>query len=129
LKQRLWIWGPAVAQMVAIFAISSLHEAPLPEGMSDHAGHSIGYAVLGALVLRAFAGASWPGVTASRALAAIVLSTLYGMTDEWHQSFVPGRTPAWDDVAADFRGAVAGAAFVVILHIINKLWRKRIQTI
>src|SRR4051812_4719837 len=101
MKGRLWVWGPAVAQMVLIFAISSLHQAPLPEGMSDHAGHSIGYAMLGVLLLRALAGASWSGVTLPRAAATVVLSTFYGMTDEFHQSFVPGRTPAWDDVAAD----------------------------
>lgn len=126
MKRRLWVWGPAVAQMGAIFFLSSLSEAPLPQGMSDHAGHSIGYAMLGVLVLRGLAGASWQGVTAWRGVATVAFCTLYGMSDEWHQSFVPGRTPAWDDVAADFRGALLGAAFVLILHIINRLWPTKI---
>ena len=122
MKRHLWVWGPVVAQMGAIFFLSSLSEAPLPQGMSDHFGHSVGYAMLAVLVLRALAGATWQGVTALRGAATVVFSTLYGMSDEWHQSFVPGRSPAWDDVAADFRGALLGAAFVLILHIINKLW-------
>ncbi|MBW8868765.1 MAG: VanZ family protein, partial [Acidobacteria bacterium] len=40
----------------------------------------------------------------------------------FHQMFVAGRTAAWDDVAADFRGALIGAALVGILYIINRLW-------
>jgi len=126
MKRHLWVWGPAVAQMGAIFFLSSLSQPPLPEGMSDHTGHSIGYAMLGVLVLRGLAGASWQGVTLMRGVMTVAFGTLYGMSDEWHQSFVPGRTPAWDDVAADFRGALLGAAFVLILHIINRLWSTKI---
>lgn len=122
MRRWWWVWGPAVAQMALIFALSSLHEAPLPPGMTDHFGHSIGYAMLGALLFRALAGARWQGVTIARGVGAVGLSVIYGLSDEWHQSFVPGRSPAWDDVAADFRGALVGAAFVLILHIINKLW-------
>lgn len=125
MKRHVWVWGPAVAQMGVIFFISSLAEPPLPEGISDHAGHGLGYAILAVLVVRALAGASWQGVTILRGTAAVVFSTLYGISDEWHQSFVPGRTQAWDDVTADFRGALVGAAFVLILHIINKLWPKK----
>jgi VanZ family protein len=47
------------------------------------------------------------------------------MSDEVHQMFVAGRTAAWDDVAADLRGALIGAALVGILYIINKLWPTR----
>jgi VanZ family protein len=120
------VWGPAVAQMGVIFFISSLAQPPLPEGISDHTGHSIGYAILGVLVLRALAGAGWAGVSLMRGVSTVAFCTLYGMSDEWHQSFVPGRTAAWDDVAADVRGALLGAAFVLILHIINKLWPTKI---
>ena len=125
MKRWLWLWGPAVAQMALIFAISSLHQAPLPEGMSDHFGHSVGYLMLAVLVFRALAGASWDGVSWRSGAMTVGLSVLYGMSDEFHQMFVPGRTAAWDDVAADFRGAVIGAALVGILYIINKLWPTR----
>jgi VanZ family protein len=111
--------------MALIFGISSLSTAPIPNGMTDHSGHIIGYAILGALMVRGLAGASWSGMSVTRGAGAVLLSVLYGLTDEWHQSFVPGRSPAWDDVAADAVGAGLGAAFVLILHIINKLWPTR----
>jgi VanZ family protein len=113
-KSWLWRWGPAVAQMIVIFAASSLPDLRrLPGGVSDHAGHFAGYAILGALVLRAVAGARLARVTPQTAVAAWCLSTAYGMTDEFHQHFVHGRTPALDDLAADAMGAAA--AIVVVL--------------
>lgn len=125
MKQRLWVWGPAIAQMALIFAISSLHKAPLPDGISDHTGHSLGYAILSVLVFRALAGATWRGVSFRSGALAVVLSVLYGMSDEFHQRFVAGRTAAWDDVGADLVGALIGAALVGILYIINRLWPTR----
>ncbi len=41
-------------------------------------------------------------------LVAIVLATLYGVTDEFHQSFVPNRNTDPKDVLVDFLGATAG---------------------
>ena len=38
-----------------------------------------------------------------------LVATLYAMTDEWHQSFVPGRGPAIHDVILDSSGALLGA--------------------
>jgi hypothetical protein len=62
----------------------------LPGDISDKSGHSIGYAMLGGLILRALAGGRLRGVTWKRGLLAIVLATLYGVSDEFHQLFVPG---------------------------------------
>lgn len=36
------------------------------------------------------------------------LGGLYGALDEWHQSFVPGRTPDATDWLADVAGVIAG---------------------
>lgn len=41
---------------------------------------------------------------------ALVLSVAYAVSDEWHQSFVPGRTPSVDDLLLDVCGAVLGLA-------------------
>jgi len=103
--------------MVLIFAASSITDlGPLP-GVSDKSGHTIGYALLGALLLRALAGGRLSGVTWGRAVAAVVLATLYGVSDEFHQAFVPGRSADRFDVLADGIGATvavlaAGAAAV-----------------
>jgi VanZ family protein len=97
--------------MAIIFTASSISDiGTLPAGISDKSGHSFGYAILGALLLRALAGGRLAGVTWKRALAAIALSALYGASDEFHQSFVPGRTPDVLDLVADATGASAGVA-------------------
>ena len=40
------LWGPVILVMAVIFCISSLPDAPLPEGMSDKTGHTLGYTLL-----------------------------------------------------------------------------------
>jgi VanZ like protein len=109
LRSRRWLWGPVALQMALIFAASSIPNlGSLPGGMSDKSGHSIGYAILGALLLRAFAGGRLQGITWTRGAVAIVLATLYGMSDEFHQLFVPGRSADRYDVIADSVGAAIG---------------------
>jgi VanZ family protein len=75
----------------------------------DWMTHGAGYAVLAVLACRALAGGLGRPVTGRVAVLAVVISTLYGATDEWHQSFVPGRiADAWD-LLKDLGGAAAGA--------------------
>jgi VanZ family protein len=104
------LWSPVVVWMAVIFLVSSMSSPPPPPaGLTTRAEHVFAYAVLSVLAVRAFAGAHWAGVTIVTATLAIVLAGAYGVTDEWHQSFVPGRHPEAADVAADFAGALLGA--------------------
>jgi VanZ family protein len=95
--------------MAMIFYVSSLPEAPLPPGFADKPTHSLGYAGLAVLVVRAFAGGLPSRVSARTALAAIAVAVAYGATDEVHQMFVPGRSAEIADLYADAIGACAGA--------------------
>jgi len=105
----LYVWGPPIAVMALIFAASSTTApAPAPEFLSDKVLHMAGYAALGFLVLRALADGRLARVTWRLALMAFVLTVLYGVSDELHQAFVPGRTPELMDVVADGAGAVIG---------------------
>jgi VanZ family protein len=105
--------------MLVIFAASSIPNlSELPGGMSDKSGHGIGYGMLGAVLLRALAGGRLRGVTWGRAAAAVLLATLYGVSDEFHQSFVPGRSPDRFDVLADS----IGAASVVLVGAAARAW-------
>lgn len=123
LGRFIWTWGPALCVMAAIYAASSIQDlGPLPGGLSDKTGHFGGYALLGAVVLRAAAGARWSGVTGRSALMAWVICGIYGATDELHQSFVPGRTVAVDDWVADAAGA---ATAILLLTIAAGVWRRR----
>ena len=77
-------------------------------------GHLTEYAVLALLGLRAVLRSQRgrnraPSFFRSACLAALI-SAAYATTDEFHQSFVPGRTASGYDVAIDTTGAVAALA-------------------
>ncbi|HXW05037.1 MAG TPA: VanZ family protein [Vicinamibacterales bacterium] len=101
--------------MGLIFTASASSDPGLPSEISDKTAHFAAYALLSALFLRAFAGGALAAVSWPRALAAILLSVLYGVTDELHQTLVPQRSPEVLDVAADALGACGGALFVMIV--------------
>ena len=94
--------------MAAIFYVSSLHEAPLPEGMSDKSAHWVGYAGFAVVIVRALADGLPRRVSGRVAMLALAIAIGYAVTDEFHQMFVPGRTAELDDLAADAIGAVTG---------------------
>jgi VanZ like family len=57
------------------------------------------------------------GVSSGRALAlALAFCLLYAISDEYHQTFVPGRGGTWVDVAIDTLGASAAASRAWIRH-------------
>ena len=112
--QVLWYWVPVALYAGFIFFMSaqSHPEEQLPsfllKDVSDKVLHAVEYAVLGVLCYRGF---RWGvnGQVASRALLfAIVLASLYGMTDEAHQFFVPFRESSWQDWLADTIGGAIG---------------------
>jgi VanZ family protein len=100
--------------MAAIFVASSIPNlGPLPADVSDKTAHLGAYAVLGVLLMRSISGVRWDGCTASAAVMAWGLATAYGLTDEWHQLFVPGRMPSTGDIVADTAGAAIGVVAVL----------------
>ena len=108
--------------MALIFGISSLEQPPLPmpefEWLTiDKLYHFIEYAILGALVARALVKAK-PAILPSRWVwhVAVVFSILYGASDEWHQTFVPGRFATLADWVADVLGSIAGVFSVYFYY-------------
>ena len=102
-------WGPALAWAGAIFVLSSFSQLPSPPG-SDKTHHFVAYAILGAAIVwgltdRAPSRTTWP-----IALGALLLASAYGASDEWHQSFVPGRDVSALDWLADTGGAAISTA-------------------
>lgn len=49
-------------------------------------------------------------------LGAVLLAVLYAASDEWHQSFVPGRSACIEDVLLDSVGIVATAFLIITLE-------------
>jgi VanZ family protein len=94
--------------MAAIFFVSGLQVAPLPEEVSDKTGHFVAYGGLAVLSVRAVAGGLPSGVTWRVAWLALAIAGGYGISDEIHQTFVPGRSGSVADWYADVSGAVIG---------------------
>ena len=98
-------WLLAASWAAAIFFVSSRPGNALPGGYSVQ-GHLGEYFVLGGLLVWALA---YPGPKAKTIALAILLASLYGITDEVHQHFVPMRTPDVGDWVLDTVGATVGA--------------------
>ena len=105
-----WLWAPAVAYMGVIFYLSSLSSPPVPPHVSDKILHAGSYVLLAILLVRALAGGLPARIPASVLVLAVVLTTLYGASDEIHQMFVPLRTPSLLDLLADAIGGAIGAS-------------------
>lgn len=105
-------WIAVVAWAGFIFLLSHQSRPPYPPGVSASLAANLGH--LGAyfiLALLLWLALRYTGLTATRAAgAAILLSLLYGISDEWHQAFIPGRYPDVKDVLLD----VAGAALAML---------------
>ena len=84
----------------------------------DKVLHIGGYSLLGFLFFRAYRS-SWPSASGWRTANASLLSAgFYGMTDEIHQYFVPGRSADPWDLVADMIGAMLGVmAYHAWLHL------------
>ena len=64
--------------------------------------HAAAYGILTWLFLRALRG-TWRGDAWIR-IVSVVLALTYALSDEYHQTFVPGREGTWMDVAIDGLG-------------------------
>lgn len=108
------IWAPLLVYAAAIYIQSAFAQlVPIPRGW-DKAVHFFEFALLGFLVARViFLSGNfhrWSGI-----LFAWILATGWGILDEFHQSFVPGRSASTGDAVADGLGALVGAVLFIYL--------------
>lgn len=115
MAKYLWSWGPVVLWMAVTFVVSHQPVVVIPFGAPDYAAHAVNYGVMAALFVWALAGGEWSKMAAPLILPAVVLAVLYGISDEFHQSFIPGRDASVRDVLADAAGAAAGACAAAVL--------------
>lgn len=105
IPRRLSLWGPVVVYMVAIFVVSSFHNAPLPPGVSDKPAHAFAYLGLGFVIARALGGGLPPRITRRDVFMGLAIAVAYAASDEFHQRFVPGRYADLGDLYADTIGS------------------------
>jgi VanZ family protein len=106
----LRLWTPVVAWLAVSFIASAQSDVGGFGRVPDWITHGAEYLVLGVLLCRALAGGFGAPLTLAAAALAVALCTAWGVSDEWHQSFVPGRDSSAADVVKDFGGSVLGAA-------------------
>ncbi len=98
-----------------IFGVSSIPGKEL-QGVTtpDYILHFLEYSGLGFLLCwwRLSAGEN----TTRAVIQAVAMAALYGITDEFHQYFVPGRFCSLSDWIADSAGATAGAFIMALAH-------------
>lgn len=113
----------ALAWMGLIFLLSHQPSLPTPslfEGQ-DKLFHGLAYALLGSFYLGAVPR-PWLLARPQRWVVQVaLLATLYGLSDEFHQSFIPGRSAEVWDLLADGCGALLGAALTGLLLV---RWRR-----
>ena len=100
--------------MAGIYALSSVSQPPdLPSIVGDKVAHAVLYFGLGGLFAGAIAGGWRRPLTLRAAAVAAIGSTLYGVSDEWHQLFVPPRAVEAADVLADALGSTTAAVLML----------------
>jgi len=104
--------------MAVIYGISSLPGVPLADqprlyGLFywapptvQNALHVPAYAVL-AFAWR-WALSTWSSTPRTKTIGAWLITSVYGVLDEWHQSYVPGRYASLMDVSLDVLGTAVG---------------------
>lgn len=102
-RTLLFLW------MATIFVLSAQSSLPTQDLFAgqDKLAHFLAYGLLGVLLsrsLRPMKVETW-----QRIILITALTTLYGISDEYHQSFVPGRDVSTLDVLADGMGGFLAA--------------------
>jgi len=120
-KKFIYYWLPVLLYCLLIFIQSSY---PSPENIPnlpylDKLIHFAVYAILGVLFFRAFRTQRFKENINMVIMLSILSSSLYGMSDEVHQYFVPHRDADIMDFFADVMGSICG------LYIFNSLKKVR----
>lgn len=109
--ERIKAWAPVAAWALVIFGLSSIPGSSIPDmgfSLADKVAHVCVYGVLGLLLFRAWRRRA-PALSAILAVAVTALCALaYGISDEFHQLFVPNRSADVLDLVADLVGGLLG---------------------
>ncbi|OGS36505.1 MAG: hypothetical protein A2293_00590 [Elusimicrobia bacterium RIFOXYB2_FULL_49_7] len=112
MKKNILSWLPVLLWCSLIYYLSSLPHLKTELGVWDlvlrKIAHVTEYAVLFLLVRRAVSHTASSRRTPFVHTVAVIFSVLYAASDEYHQSFVPGRGPSVVDVGIDTAGVMTG---------------------
>lgn len=110
-------WLPPLAWMGVIYYLSGRTAGEIksifPFLQNLNPGHVLAFFILSILFFYALTKAAY---SRHPYVWSMFLSIIYGITDEYHQSFVPGRTPDFQDLLRDALGAAIALVFLYILE-------------
>ncbi|MBI5232109.1 MAG: VanZ family protein [Coriobacteriales bacterium] len=109
MRSRALAWIAVLCWAAIIFFMSSKPGSQIP-GRFGAVAHVVEYAVLAGLLVVALAGRARPGAVVA---LAVLAASVYGITDEIHQAFVPGRVSDVADWGLDTLGAVLGSILAI----------------
>lgn len=112
-------WLPVLAYMFLIFFLSSRSSFSVDAPKIPHFDkicHVVEFALLGYLLIRAFIHTDRPWLKENALILAVVVAIFFGLSDEFHQLYVPLRQADLFDLVADGFGAVMGACLALRRH-------------
>lgn len=87
--------------------------------------HATEYAILAILIIFTINAYTNKNYSIKKVLLAVLICFLYSLTDEYHQSFVPGRTRLFTDCLIDTTGSIIACIFYsVVKKIKDKVHNK-----
>ena len=132
-----WFWLPPLEYMAAIFFVSSLPNPQVGGETPDYILHALEYFLLTLLLMRLFLAKQSPLVLKQRqnffllsgcrgdvinwhhaCLLGVIIAIAYGVSDEIHQYFIPGRHCSWHDVVADTAGALLAYGVALLDYLV-----------
>jgi len=123
-RSAAFFWG------LFLFALTSWPKPPRVPFLSgipnfDKVVHFGLYAVEAIFLYQAVRWAGRAGFSLARVLAVVGALAVWGVADEVHQSWIPGRWMEGEDVAADVAGAGIGAAVASLAPRVRQRTRAR----
>lgn len=115
----LRFWFPVILYSGMIFYVSGLPRLDVSFEIPflDKILHAVEYAILGFLFARALRSLDKAFLRIKMISVTTLLFVLfYAISDEWHQSFVPGRDMSLGDVAVDIVGGLLGILIFAYLY-------------
>ena len=113
---RVTLWAAPIAWMTFIFFLSAQPDPadlfPVPLNVDDKVIHLLLYAALGLLLWRAARGGGVRRLERRPGGWALAIGSIYGLSDEFHQAFVPQRSADLADLITDGIGLALGIAIV-----------------
>ena len=115
LRKIILYWLPPIFWMGLVFFLSSFHKIQVTEVgwanfITRKLAHFSEYAVLYFLFYRGFKNTAKFSLKKVLFLS-FILTILYALSDEYHQTWISGRTGKFFDIGVDCAGAFLGLIF------------------